>query len=340
MRDIEPSRIGRLVARYASALSVFGVIGAGCATQANDDRPGGDGASSGSSNAGAGKSSAAGSSSSAGGSGKGGGTAAAGASSNPGTSGSGGMTTAGSGGAADTAGGGGKAGAGGRAGAEGVGGKSGAGGAGGSGGAGGGRGTDCSVVTDCGVQSVCDGGTCRARGCNATDCAYDMTSFALGTPVAASARGQAFVSWNATSLQVNFQIFDKTPENDSADNFDDDSAEIYLDLNHARSGVYDADDYQINIPRDAGTLVGFGTKLDSGAITVMRTENVNGYELKVTWPWSAMNGAGSQVGKTIGFDLAFNDDRDGGSRETQIILYGNKNAHQDSSQFGDLTLTP
>lgn len=209
---------------------------------------------------------------------------------------------------------------------------------GGSGGSGGG--SICSVVTDCSAQFVCEASKCRPRGCNATNCAYDLTRFIIGTPVAASARGQVFVTWDATKLNLDFQILDKTAQNDSANNWEDDSVEIYLDLNNAGAATYDGDDFQINIPRDAGTLVGIGPNINFGSITVTRTENANGYQMKVSVPWNALNGAASQVGKTIGFDVAINDDRDGVARETQVMLYGFDQNYLNTSQFGELTLTP
>jgi hypothetical protein len=187
---------------------------------------------------------------------------------------------------------------------------------------------------------VCDASKCRARGCNATNCAYDLTRYILGTATATSARGQVFVSWDATNLKLDFQIRDATPQNDSANNWEDDSVEIYLDLNHAKSATYDADDFQVNVPRDAGTLVGIGANINFGSITVVRTESAGGYELKVTLPWAALNGAGSQVGKTIGFDIGLNDDNGGGTRDTQIMLYGNDQNFNNTSQFGDLVVTP
>ena len=104
--------------------------------------------------------------------------------------------------------------------------------------------------------------------------------------------------------------------------------------------TYDGDDFQINIPRDAGTLVGIGPNINFNSITVTRTENANGYQMKVSVPWNALNGAASQVGKTIGFDVAINDDRDGGTRETQVMLFGSAQNYLNTSQFGDLTLTP
>jgi Carbohydrate family 9 binding domain-like len=73
-------------------------------------------------------------------------------------------------------------------------------------------------------------------------------------------------------------------------------------------------------------------------IGVIRTESADGYELKVTLPWAALNGAGSQLGKTIGFDVGLNDDTGGGTRETQVMLFGIPDNFNNTSQFGNLTL--
>jgi Carbohydrate family 9 binding domain-like len=369
-RGRDENRPARMFGRYGSALSLLGVIAAGCAAQdANDALPGGGSSDAGSSSAGSSGSTSAGTSagtgintagSTNGGSANGGSTnggstnAGAGGnqsgSSNGGTAtgggagGSGGVTSGGKGGTAGSSSGGsggsgGNAGTGGKGGAGGSAGSAGSAGMAGSAGSGGGP-QSCSVVTDCATQSVCEASKCRARGCNATNCAYDLTRFILGTPVAASARGQVFVTWDATKLDLDFQILDKTAQNDSADNWDDDSVEIYLDLNHAKATAYDGDDFQIMIPRDAGTTIGIGPNINFGSIVVTRIENANGYELKVALPWNALNGAGSQVGKTIGFDVGLNDDRDGAGRETQVMLYGFDQNYLNTSQFGNLTLAP
>lgn len=303
-------------------------------------------ANGGSANAGA-AGTAAGGSAGKGGTGNGGASngGTAGAAGNAGAGGSGGNAGSGgkggAGGSAGNGGTGGNAGSGGKGGAGGTGGNAGSGGSAGAGGSGGsGGGSTCSVVTDCSAQFVCEASMCRPRGCNATNCAYDLTRFIIGTPVAASARGQVFVTWDATKLNLDFQILDKTAQNDSGNNWEDDSVEIYLDLNNAGAATYDGDDFQINVPRDAGTLVGIGPNINFASITVARTENANGYQLKVSVPWNALNGAGSQLNKTIGFDVGINDDRDGVTRETQVMLYGFDQNYLNASQFGELLLTP
>ncbi len=289
---------------------------------------------------------------------------------------SGGKGGAGAGGSAGSGGGsGGKGGSGGTGGSGGSGGSGGAGGKGGSGGTGGSGGasgsggsggmpvdtckntmmdgtetdvdcggtcttqcaTDkgCKVVGDCVAANVCDADKCRANGCNATNCAYALTRYVVG---ASSAKGQVFVTWSATALQVDFQISDATPANDSDLNWEDDSVEVYLDLNKGKTATYQADDFQITVPRAAGALSGVGA-FTEGSITIVRTEVTGGYRVQATIPWSALNGAASPVGTTIGFDIGVNDDNGSGTRDGQIILYGGINNYQDTSQFGELVLT-
>ncbi len=202
----------------------------------------------------------------------------------------------------------------------------------------------CLLVTDCrndaavnGTHHVCDASKCRAHGCTATNCAYDLTRFIIGGATATSARGQAFVTWNATALLLDLQIHDTTPKDDSAENWNDDSVEVYLDLNHAKAAAFDADDFQINVPR-SGTVQFIGA-VDIGGITVMRTDDNKDYRLQVTIPWSALNNAGSQLGKTVGFSLGLNDDSNAAvERDTQVMLYGTADNYMNASQFGDLQL--
>jgi hypothetical protein len=284
------------------------------------------------------------------------------------------MAGGGAGGTSAGAGGGGaggaSAGAGGKGGAGGTSGSAGAGGKGGAGGSGGtapvepcsngkkdGSETDvdcggscttkcatgkgCDDLRDCVASNVCDADKCRANGCNASNCAYTLTRFIVGST---AVKGQVFVDWDSDSLDLRFEMLDATPFDDQADsalNWQDDSVEIYVDLNNAKTATYQADDFQLNVPRMAGNnVVGIGTNLNTGAVTVTRTSSATGYTLIVGIPWTALNNAAYPSGKTIGFDVAVNDDSDGGDRNSQIMLYGGVNNWNNTSQFGMLTITP
>jgi hypothetical protein len=277
------------------------------------------------------------------------------------TAGAGGKAGAGGGGAGGA---GGSAGAGGKGGG-GAGGMSGAGGKGGSGGTGGtapvdpcdndkkdanetdidcggvcttkcATGKGCDDLTDCVAKNVCDASKCRADGCTATNCAYTLTRYIIGS---SSTKGQVIVSWDNDSLDLKFEILDTTSFDDSGNNWEDDSIEIYLDLNNAKTTTYESNDFQVNVPRHAGNnVVGIGTNLNTGAVTVTRTTDAMGYTLIVGIPWSALNNAAYPAGKTIGFDIGVNDDSDGGTRNAQMMLYGFDQNYLNTSQFGTLTI--
>jgi hypothetical protein len=64
-----------------------------------------------------------------------------------------------------------------------------------------------------------------------------------------------------------------------------------------------------------------------------------GYTVDVSVPWSALNnGLGSQLGKTIGFDLAVDDDVNGGIRDAQLMWVGTDQAFTNTSFYDSLVL--
>lgn len=199
-------------------------------------------------------------------------------------------------------------------------------------------GKGCDDLTDCVAKNVCDdAGKCRADGCNATNCAYTLTRFITGST---TAKGQVIVDWDSDSLDLKVEMLDATSFDDSGNNWEDDSIEIFLDLNNAKTTTYQADDFQISVPRHAGNaVVGIGT-ITYNSITVTRTTDASGYTLIVSVPWAALNNATYPSGKTIGFDIAVNDDSDGGGRNSQIMMYGTLDNWFNTSQFGTLMITP
>jgi hypothetical protein len=134
-------------------------------------------------------------------------------------------------------------------------------------------------------------------------------------------------------------VKDITNFHDSANAWDDDAIELYLDMNHDKSVTFENnDDIQLIVKRFDGIATGKGT-VDFSMIGITRAEVTGGYTIDVSVPWSALNGGlGSQLGKTIGFDVAVDDDLNGSARDAQLMLYSSDQAFANTSAYGSLTL--
>ena len=251
--------------------------------------------------------------------------------------GGGGASGAGAGGGGAGAGGGGASGAGaGGGGASGAG--AGGGGASGAGAGGGGAsGAGAGGGGAGGTSGGGAGGGAGAGGAGNIGSSYVLNTFVINGQPASTISGTAKITWNANKIEFFFNVKDTTPFDDSVNNWEDDAVEIYLDMNHAKTATYQADDVQIIVPRAAGTLSGIGT-VTFASISVVRAEVTGGYTLDVSIPWASLNNAGSQLGKTIGFDIAVDDDLNGGTRDAQLMLLGTDQAYNNTSFFGDLIL--
>ena len=251
----------------------------------------------------------------------------------------GGEATSGSGGSASGSGGGGSAGLGGTTGA---GGASGNGDAGASAGAGG----ETCVPPACepltchdgvknGSESYIDCGDPQGA-CG--DCVFKIAKFVVGSSGNGFA-GSAIVTWDATGMVFDFTVVDSTPRNDSVEPWNDDAVEVFLDLNDGKSSSYQSDDFQLIVPRDESATNSPQANANTSSMPVERFSNATGYKIKLTVPWSSIGaGASPPLGKTIGFDLAVDDDSDGGDRNSQIVVFGTLDNFQNTSGFGEIQL--
>jgi len=56
-------------------------------------------------------------------------------------------------------------------------------------------------------------------------------------------------------------------------------------------------------------------------------------------PWSSISAGGNApLGKNIGFDLAVDDDSDGGDRDSQVVSFGTSNNFMSTAAFGTIRL--
>src|SRR5688572_16178681 len=140
--------------------------------------------------------------------------------------------------------------------------------------------------------------------------------------------------WNSTYLYVGVRVLDANLFNDSANTWEDDSVEIYIDANHNHGTVYDSFDRQF--------VKGYN---DSGLSSIGSTTGVvhawaaitGGYSVELAIPWSNL-GVTPTPGLMIGLDVGNNDDDNAGTRDAQAVWWGTVNNYNNTSAFGHLNL--
>jgi endoglucanase len=144
------------------------------------------------------------------------------------------------------------------------------------------------------------------------------------------------ILWDENYLYVGAKVLDGNLYNDSATtSWQDDSIEIYIDGNRNRGASYDSYDRQIVKGWNNPALWVNGSQ--TNGILHASTNITGGYSVEVAIPWTNF-GITANSGVTIGFDVANNDDDNGGNRESQVMWSGTANNWTDTSAFGDLTL--
>jgi len=140
--------------------------------------------------------------------------------------------------------------------------------------------------------------------------------------------------WNSSNLYIGVKVLDSNLFNDSANTWEDDSVEIYIDANHNHGTVYDSFDRQFTKGYNDGGLAGTGSQ--TGVVHAWAAVT-GGYSVELAIPWSNL-GVTPGVNVTIGFDVGNNDDDNGGTRETQLVWWGNINDYNNTSAFGHVVL--
>ncbi|MFD2701125.1 sugar-binding protein [Paenibacillus shunpengii] len=135
-------------------------------------------------------------------------------------------------------------------------------------------------------------------------------------------------------LYLGFKVGDAEVHRDSdTDPRNDDSIEIFLDGNNAKTNSYEEEN-------DRHFVIGYGdlvpVEIRGRAIDNVKSRSVamdGGWAVEVAIPWSTL-GIVPSDGIMLGFDVAVNDDDNGGSRDEQAIWSGDEYNEADTSGFG------
>ena len=156
----------------------------------------------------------------------------------------------------------------------------------------------------------------------------------IGTP---NNTGTTFsVSWNNTYLYVGMRVLDANLYNESTQQWDDDAMEIYIDAENDGGTAYSANDRQFMKEWNATTLFEKAGKT-TGVLHAWAAVT-GGYTVEIAIPWSNIGITNPVAGRIIGFDVANDDDDNGGVRESQRMWAGDGDNWQYPRNFGDLVL--
>ncbi|HYO20807.1 MAG TPA: sugar-binding protein, partial [Flavisolibacter sp.] len=161
----------------------------------------------------------------------------------------------------------------------------------------------------------------------------NITKTIIGTPNNTVRFG---VLWDSLNLYVAVTVTDGNKYNESANAWDDDAVEIYIDADNNGGTAYGANDRQF-MKEWNSTTVWEKTNKTTG-VQHAWANTATGYTMELLIPWSNMGISNPKAGFTIGFDLANDDDDNGSTRESQRMWAGDGNNWQYTQSFGDLVL--
>jgi hypothetical protein len=142
------------------------------------------------------------------------------------------------------------------------------------------------------------------------------------------------VLWDNTNLYIGVRVLDGALHSDSPDLWENDAVELYIDANNNKLSSYDGRDNQfIKGYNNSGLFIKVGVAGVQHAWTAIN----GGYSIEIAVPWSQL-GITPIHGTTLGFDVGYNDDDNGGVREGQAVWNGTVNNYQNTSGFGSLVL--
>ena len=140
--------------------------------------------------------------------------------------------------------------------------------------------------------------------------------------------------WDASGLYIAAQITDAALYANSATIWNNDAVEVFLDADHLRELVYNADDRHFAIDKNGGWFAADG--YDTGVRRAVKTL-AGGYSVELFIPWSNWDQSVYE-NMTVGFDIANADDDTGAGATGRLFWQGDESARVDTSVFGNMLL--
>ncbi len=147
------------------------------------------------------------------------------------------------------------------------------------------------------------------------------------------ATGIAKALWDDENLYVLVQVSDAELDKSSANTYEQDSVEVFVDENNGKTSFYQEDDGQYRVNFDNETSFN-PSGIAAGFVSATKVSRTN-YIVEMKIPFKTVN---PQEDFTIGFDVQINDAKDGARQSVAAWNDTTGNGYQDTSGYGVLTL--
>jgi len=158
------------------------------------------------------------------------------------------------------------------------------------------------------------------------------------------APAESFASWNVLwddeYLYFFTDVNDEALQNDSAEAWQDDSVELYIDGDNEKNpGPKTDDERQFTMGWDDDGDMRGHNQGDVSLHEFVTLDTDNGYAIEARFHWPSMTDTAPAVGNLIGIDAMTNDDDDGGdTRDVKLGTFSETEAWDDASQWGTARL--
>ena len=149
-------------------------------------------------------------------------------------------------------------------------------------------------------------------------------------------KADAKLLWDDTNLYVYMDVADSVLNKDNVNDYEQDSIEVFIDENNAKSGGYESDDkqYRVNY-ENKQSFNGPNCNEDNIKSAAVITEN--GYAIEAAFKWTDVE---VKAGDKIGLELQINDANETGSRSGTLSWYDTSgNGWSNPGVFGTATLS-
>ncbi|WP_123042035.1 endo-1,4-beta-xylanase [Cohnella candidum] len=147
------------------------------------------------------------------------------------------------------------------------------------------------------------------------------------------AAGTAKALWDNQNLYVLIQVSDAQLDKGSLNPWEQDSVEIFVDQNNAKTSFYQDDDGQYRVNFDNETSFN-PPALADGFVSATHVNGMN-YTVEVKIPLKSVTPAN---GLKLGFDVQINDAKDGARQSVAAWNDTTGTGYMDTSVYGELTL--